>query len=105
MTRPDLLPNIDEHLERVSDNLPVELGNLDELLFKIRAATGLDIESIKIITRVFFQEIRNQVLRGHIIRIRSLGKMFIAGPKTGNKRKIFIKFKPSKQITERLNDD
>ena len=105
MTKPDLLPNIDEHLERVSDNVPVELGNLDELLFKIRATTGLDIESIKIITRAFFQEIRNQILRGHVIRIKAIGKMFVAGPKTGNKRKIFIKFKPSKQLLGRLNDD
>jgi len=105
MTKPNLLPDIDDHLERVDDNLPVELKNLDELLFTVRASTGLPIDSVKIIVRAFFQEIRNQVLKGNIIKLKALGRMFVAGPKTGNKRKIFIKFKPSKTLSENLNDD
>lgn len=105
MTKPNFLPDINEYLEQIDDNLPIELRNLDELLFKIRASTGLDIDSIKIIVRTFFQEIRTQVLKGNIIQIKSLGKMFVGCPKTGNKIKIFIKFKPSKRLIRKINDD
>ena len=56
----DLLPDIEDYLEQLDDNAPVDLKNQDELIFKIRSHTGLEVGTIKVIVRFLFQEIRNQ---------------------------------------------
>lgn len=95
-----MLPDIEEYLETVNENAPVSPKGLDELLYKIRASTGLSKDTCSILITLFFQEIRNQILRGNSVSIKRLGKFLISK----NKRKIFPKFKLSKWLKSKLNE-
>ena len=100
----EFLPDIDEYLESINDNHPIKVNNLDHLLLKIKSYTGLEKDIVEIIVRTFFQEMRNQALKGNMINIARFGKFFVSSPKRGNKKKIFIKFKPLKHLVDKLND-
>lgn len=102
MAKDELPPNINEYLEQINDNIPIDSKGLDELYYKIRASTGLEMDAIKIIVQSFFQEIRNQLLKGNTIFIKSFGKMMISSPKNGTKKSVFIKFKPSNNFLSKL---
>ena len=97
-----LPPDINEYLEITDDNMPVDIRGNEELIYKVVASTGLDFESAKIIVQSFFQEIRNQTLKGHEVMIKSFGKLSISGPKNGTKKKVFVKFKPFKNLLRKL---
>lgn len=100
-----LLPGITEFLESLDDNFPVTTENLDELIALIQSSTGLNKESSEIILRLFFQEIRTQVLKGNSVTIKGFGKFYITSPKTNNnKKKIYPTFKPSKELITNLNE-
>lgn len=103
MAEDELPPNIDEYLEQIDDNISIDSKGLEELCYKIRASTGLEIDIVKIIVRSFFQEIRNEILKGNSIIIQSFGKIAVSSPKTGNKKKVFIKFTPLKNLLGKLN--
>jgi len=96
---PELLPDIEEYLESVDENAPVSPKGLDELIYKVRASTGLSKDTCSILITLFFQEIRNQMLRGNIISLKGFGKFLIAK----RSKKIFPKFKPSKWLKNKLN--
>ena len=104
MKSDDLLPNIDEYLENVDTVRSVSSKGLEELVFKVRAKTGLDIEVCEAIVAGFFQEIRNTILRGDIVKINGLGRFFVAGPCSGNKERVFPKFITSKTLKKAMND-
>lgn len=99
------IPGIDNYLESIDDNISVTTKDLDELILKIRSTTDVTNETAKIIVKLFFQEIRNLVLRKNIVVIRNFGKFLISSPLlTNNKRKIFPIFKPSKKLIKLLNE-
>lgn len=99
----DLPLTIEDHLENINDNIPVTTKQLDELVYKIRSHTGLDVDSIRIIVQSYFQEIRNQCLKGKIIKIDSFGTFYVSSPKiTKNKKRIGIIFKSSRILKERI---
>jgi nucleoid DNA-binding protein len=101
-----LLPGITEYLESVDDNIPVTSAGLEELVAKVRASTGLNEESSAIIIKLFFQEIRNQILKSNTVMLKGLGKFFMSSPKiNNNKKKIFPKFKPFKELIAIVNKD
>ena len=101
-----LLPGITEYLESLDDNSPVTVTDLDELVAKIQASTGLNEDSSAIILRLFFQEIRSQVLKGNTVALKGLGRFFISSPKVNsNKKKIYPTFKPFKELVASLNID
>jgi len=68
----DLLPGITEYLESVDDNISVTSAGLEELVAKVQASTGLNEESSAIIVKLFFQEIRNQILKSNTIMLKGL---------------------------------
>lgn len=102
MAEDELPPDIDEYLEQIDDNIPVDSKGLEELILKIRAQTGLEIDSVKIIVQQFFQEIRNQTLKGNSVVIKSFGKLYISSPKNGNKKKVFVKFTPFSNLLGKI---
>jgi len=104
MDESELPPDIEEYLERIDDNVPVEIRGNEELVAKVVANTGLNYESAKIIVQSYFQEIRNQVLKGNTVIVKSFGKFSISSPKTGTKKKVFISFKPFKNLIRKFND-
>jgi nucleoid DNA-binding protein len=99
-----LPPNIDDYLENNSDNISVNPNTNEELIYKVIASTGLEKEVVKIIIKTFFQELRNQILKGNTIVVKNFGKFLICSPRTGTKKKVFIKFKPFKNLLRKLND-
>ena len=104
MNETELPPDIEEYLEHIDDNVPVEIRGNEELVAKVIANTGLNTESARIIVQSFFQEIRNQVLKGNPVIIKSLGKLSISSPQSGTKKKVFISFKPFKNLIRKINE-
>jgi nucleoid DNA-binding protein len=102
----ELLPNIHQYLEQANNNRSVNIENLDEIVYRIHASTGLSLEASEIVLKSFFQEIRNSILRGEVVRLAKLGKFFLSTPKTvKNKKRIFPKFQLYKQLLLKLNND
>lgn len=101
----DFYPDIYEYLDSTDNTRSVSSKDLDELIYKVRAATGLDYDIASNLVRYFFQEIRNSMLKGDIVTLRGLGKFMVSSPiNTGNKQNIFAKFEPYKQFSEKLNE-
>lgn len=69
--------DFEEFLKSINDNSPINVKKLDKLIYKIKSYTGLDEKFCKIIVQSLFQEIKNEIVRGNVINIRSFGKFFI----------------------------
>lgn len=103
---PEFYPDIHDYLDSLDNSASVDVKNLDYLIHKIMAHTGLSKYVSGLIVKYFFQTIRNLILRGEIIRLNGLGSFYVSSPKvTKNKDKIFIKFKPVMQLSKKLNED
>jgi nucleoid DNA-binding protein len=99
----NLLPDIDEYLDSIDNGVPVSILGLEDIVKTITAQTALTEEQSKVVLRLFFQEIRNSILRGDRVCLSKLGNFHVAGPATtGNKRKVFAKFTPSKKLLEKM---
>jgi len=81
-----LLPGIKEYLDANDNNLPVTSENLEELIFKVVAGTGMSYDQSEATVRLYFQELRNELIKNKIITIAKLGKFMI--------KKYHIKFIP-----------
>ena len=102
---PEFYPDIHDYLESVENSKSVNVKGFEELIYKIRAHTGLSFEASSLVLKHFFQDIRNAMLRGDIIALSGFGKFFISSPKnTNNKNKVFAKFKPYPQLSNKLNE-
>ncbi len=104
MKKPQLLPDITDYLESIDHTLPVSTAGLERIRGAIVSKTKLNDFDSKIILRLFFQEIRNQLLRKSLVDIRTLGCFYISSPVTSdNSKKIFVKFEPKKSFTKKIN--
>jgi len=105
MKKPELLPDIEAYLDSVDHDLPVSTVGLERIEGAIIAKTKLNEFDSKTILRLFFQEIRTQLLKKSLVDIRTLGRFYISSPATSNNsKKIFVKFKPKKSLIKKLND-
>ena len=105
MEKPELLPDIEDYLESIDHNLPVSTVGLEHIEGSIVANTKLNEHDSKVILRLFFQELRNSLLRKNKVDIRSLGRFYISSPATSNNtKKVFVKFKPKKSLIKKLNE-
>lgn len=95
---PEFYPGINEYLENTENAKSVKSKDLEELIFKIRAYTGLEYDIALKIVVLYFQEIRNAMLRQDSVILADLGKFYIS------KKKFTPKFKPSKNIICKLNE-
>ena len=101
----NFLPGIEEYLETANNKKSVSSKGLEEIICQIQIKTGLDYKTSASVLEMFFQEIRNSMLRGEIVTIRSLGKFFVSSPlSSNNKRRVFPVFKPYKKLIKKLND-
>ena len=90
----DFYDDIYEFLESTDIKKSVDVKDFDDLIHKIRAKTELSYDASYLVLKYFFQEIRSCMLRGDTVTLGEFGKFFISRPKTGNKQKVFPKFKP-----------
>ena len=91
---PELYDDIYEYLGSQDNIRSVTAKGLEEYIHKVCAHTKLDLKEATLITRLFFQEIRNSMLRGDFVLLGSLGKFYISSPRTtGNKKDIRPRFK------------
>lgn len=98
------LPDIYEYLEDIENKWSISNEGLDEIIDKIVINSNLSRPESEMIVRLFFQEIRKQLLKGNEIVFRKLGRMYISCPKNSkNKTRVFPKFEPSDFIIEELN--
>lgn len=100
----DLLPGISEYLEQVDNDKSVNIKNLEEIVYRVNASTGIGLEASAVIVKLFFSEIRNGMLRGDVIVLAGLGKFSLSSPKKSkNKKRIFPKFKAYNSLIDRMN--
>lgn len=100
----EFLPDIFQYLEQLEGSKSVTAKGLEEIIYRMHASTGISKEACTIIIKVYFQEIRNAVLRGDKVVLAGLGKFILASPKNSkNKKKIFPKFKPYKTLIKKMN--
>jgi nucleoid DNA-binding protein len=98
------LPDIDEWLTFHGDKVPVEIPELDQVVQAVTARTKLTEDQANQLVRLFFQEIRGILLSGGCVEIQDLGQFVISSPKTtGNRKKVFPKFKPSRSLFRKMN--
>ena len=103
---PEFYPDIYDYLENADNSKSVDVRYLDDLILKVRAHTGLSEDAAKIVVTRFFQEIRNGMLRGDVVTLRSFGKFYVLSPQvTGSKKKILPKFKPAPKLLTKINDN
>jgi nucleoid DNA-binding protein len=103
---PKFLPNIDDYLEQNSYGSPVSVEGLEKLIYKIVVHTGLKYETCEFIVKYFFNEIRNSMLRGEIVNINKIGKLFIRCPKNGTGKKyISTVIKLTKKLSNKIKYD
>jgi nucleoid DNA-binding protein len=101
----EFLPDIYQFLDESEDIKSVNISAIEEIAYKIHASTSLSKEASFIVLRLFFQEIRGNILQGNTVVLANLGKFFLSTPKTSNnKKRIFPKFKPYKKLLGKLND-
>lgn len=101
----NFLSDINTYLETADNSKSVSSRGLDDFVLKICTKTGLKKNISSVIVAMFFNEIRNSMLRGDVVTIRDLGKFFISSPNTSkNKTRVFAKFKPYKKLLKRMND-
>jgi nucleoid DNA-binding protein len=96
----DLLPDIENYLESIDDDKPVDIKNLKELILKIRTYTGISVLASELIVKEFFQQIRNEIIKENSIELAKLGR-FYSVKKNRNK---IVKFKLAKRILTKLNE-
>lgn len=73
----ELYEDIYNYLESISSVKSVTIKYLDELVRTIHANTDLSKENCALIVKIFFQEIRNAMLRGELVNLPQLGKFSI----------------------------
>lgn len=100
----EFYPDIYQYLETLQNSKSVSIKGLDDIVAKVRAQTGLSQETCAEIVRLFFQEMRNSMLRGDIVTIRGLGKLYINAPVNGSKKKVFPKFAPYGKLLKMANE-
>ena len=104
MSSEKYLPDIDDFFERIDHGAPVSIGNFDDIVETICEKTTLNKFQAELVLRLYFQEIRNAIVRGEKVTIRLFGNLFVTSPKTsGSKRQVFVKFGPSKSLIRKLN--
>lgn len=101
----NLLPNIYDYLNTYNKEkiLPEDFEYVIEVISK---ETGLSKEISEEISKLFFQEIKINILNGYIVLLRKFGKIFISSPKLKkNSKRIFVKFEPSKYLINKINSN
>lgn len=68
MVEPDFYPDINKYIEESELN-SISIEYLDELVYLVRATTGLTVEQCQIIVRGYFIELMNSVLEGQKTRV------------------------------------
>lgn len=100
----ELYPDIKYHIRNSTIN-DIEIDNLEHLVYKVHATTGLGLQKCEAIVKSFFKNMRNVLLDGDSIVIEGFGQMILSSPKTtNNEKRIFVKFKNSKVLYRKLND-
>lgn len=96
---PKLPPDINDYLEQINDNKPVTTEGLEELVYKIVVHTGLSYDAADIVVKTYLNYLRNAMLKGDILYINKIGRLFIQCPKNGTgKKRIFPTIKPKAKL-------
>jgi hypothetical protein len=99
------LPDINQFLTGLGNQCPVTVPELGDIVEEVSARTKLSEDQANQVVKLFFQEIRGHLLRNGMVDISSLGRFFISSPSiSGNKKRIFPKFKAKRSLIKRMND-
>jgi len=100
-----LLPDIEAYLESTSYGIPISISGIEKISSAITSHTSLSNENSAIVLRLIFEEIRRALLRGEIVRLKRFGSFFVSSPKlSGNKERVFLRFRPSATLKQKLNE-
>lgn len=95
------LPDIDDYLDQTENSQSVKTDGLEELIYRVRGGTGLDLFTSEQIVRLLFQEIRNQLLRGKTVYLSGYGTFSV---RDKNRKIRSPKFKLNVSLKRRLNE-
>lgn len=100
--KPDFFPGVEEVRADNYDGQPITLENLEYLVYRIVARTGLTYDQVSVIVKLYFNEIRKELLNGKNINLGDFGKFKFKLTKTKNKKYLIrLKFKASKLLIRR----
>lgn len=97
-------PNVDEYNADNFHDQPVTIENLDLLIYKIVARSGLTYDQVSIIVKLFFNISRTEVLKGNVVHLGDLGSLFIKYTKNKNsklKYSMRLKFKATRYLIKK----
>lgn len=92
----EFFPDINEFLNNTTQNSDINIKNLEELIYIVRSKTGLTYEQCEILIKEIFMNMRNEILKGNKISIKSLGTFFIS-----KNQRIF--FNTPKGVKDKIN--
>lgn len=100
-----LLPDIEDYLESISYGYPVSISGLERIRSAITSHTSLSDDTSAIVLRLIFEEIRRALLRGERVQLKRFGSFYVSSPKvSGNKQRVFARFRPSPTLKQKLNE-
>lgn len=97
----EFLPDIYHFIENNPIEDEIETKGLEELIAKIRAKTGLPDEQARFALKHFFQIFRDEIIKGHEIRLDLIGNfsLVITGK---NNNIIYPIFRPTVTVKEEI---
>lgn len=98
----DLYPDITYYKEIIHYGLEISSENLEDIIKEVELNTSLDNNTAKLITKLFFEEIRNSMLKGEVVKLKQLGSFYIISPKITDAKIIKPHFRPSKKLKTKL---
>jgi nucleoid DNA-binding protein len=98
------LPGI-EKIHEKKDAFPVDVSEVQDIIDAVASSTNLSQDQSTRIVRLFFEELRNSILKGEAVSFPRLGSFFISSPMTNNNvKRVFPKFEPSLILIKKLRN-
>jgi len=91
----NLSSTLEQYLEEIDYDSPIDLGTNEELIYKICAHTGLNFDSSKIILENILQVIRNQLMKRNKVLLNNCGELYVI-------KNNIVYFKLSKSLQNKI---
>jgi nucleoid DNA-binding protein len=99
------LPSVEDAFREQNYNLPITVSDIQHIVDQVSSKTFLDSKQSEKYVKAFFEVIRGSILSGDTVSIYRFGSFYISSPEISkNKKKVFVKFKPSKNLRKRMNE-
>jgi hypothetical protein len=88
----ELPPDIENWFDITDANVPIDCFDQEELIYNIRAKTGLEFDAIRLVLKEYFEKIRNIIANKENVNINGIGKL------TPEKHNLIKRFKKCREL-------